>query len=656
MCQKHGAYGTCMVDDCGKKALHTRLCFLHNKVDLNGKKLTAQASSSRGRARGRSGIRGRRRGNQSETPSPTSKQEGHSGADDVGDITRPTPRYDGAVPCHVPRVVANGERSAGVIVWATQKGFAAWPARVHVAPGTTKEWMREDVQPDGDDLARMSAGNSSRRSSSDVGVGVDGGVDGDVFIHVKYFGKKKQRAWLSVDCLEGWESLNAAKYQTPPSKRAMRANFLVAMEQARAAASAPKNPHCFCRTPWRGRHMAACDACGMWCHARCVGIVQPCDNVEHARVRGPFTCDTCVQGEAAAPPPPLSEAPHALAKVQSRRLFAGAMAGESAATTATATRVRVERGARRATGGSSSGGGGGGGGGGSFKRSSRSGQVRKRKTLRKKPKPRGAKSAGASARADGGRIPMSDTDAAAILGSLLQTQAHPATTHSSTTHPSTAGAALLSIAMHRGAGAGAGAGAGSMRSGTVVVDNEGTTTAADFSAGDSSCILAPCAPTTGTTSTAALSLMASAAADLSTPLPTSLPPTTLAMQHTRTLTFTTATAMSSLSSAAGDAAAAALPYALTTPPLTPPLSPTSTASTPVRARLQSAAAAAEDGDGDGGGSSPLSWMLSAVSTPAPKRVKLEPGVAARDVLGALGPASKTAKVLASLKPGGGWTW
>ena len=142
-----------MVDDCGKKALHTRLCFLHNKVDLNGKKLTAQASSSRGRARGRSGIRGRRRGNLSETPSPTSKQEGHSDADDVGDITRPTPRYDGAVPCHVPRVVANGERSAGVIVWATQKGFAAWPARVHVAPGTTKEWMREDVQPDGDDLA-----------------------------------------------------------------------------------------------------------------------------------------------------------------------------------------------------------------------------------------------------------------------------------------------------------------------------------------------------------------------------------------------------------------------------------------------------------------------------------------------------------------------
>lgn len=252
---------------------------------------------------------------------------------------------------------------------------------------------------------------------------------------------------------------------------------------------------------------------------------------------------------------------------------------------------------------------------------------------------------------------MSDTDAAAILGSLLQTQAHPATTHSSTTHPSTAGAALLSIAMHRGAGAGASAGAGSMRSGTVVVDNEGTTTAADFSAGDSSCILAPCAPTTGITSTAALSLMASAAADLSSyPLPTSLPPTTLAMQHMRTLTFTTATAMSSLSSAAGDAAAAALPYALTTPPLTPPLSPTSTASTPVRARLQSAAAAAEDGDGDGGGSSPLSWMLSAVSTPAPKRVKLEPGVSARDVLGALGPASKTAKVLASLKPGGGWTW
>lgn len=201
-----------MVDDCGKKALHTRLCFLHNKVDLNGKKLPAQASSSRGRARGRSGIRGRRRGNQSETPSPTSKQEGHSDADDVGDITRPTPRYDGAVP----RVVANGERSAGVIVWATQKGFAAWPARVHVAPGTTKEWMREDVQPDGDDLACMGAGNSSRSSSSDVGVGVDVGVDGEVFIHVKYFGKKKQRAWLSVDCLEGWESLNAAKYQTPP--------------------------------------------------------------------------------------------------------------------------------------------------------------------------------------------------------------------------------------------------------------------------------------------------------------------------------------------------------------------------------------------------------------------------------------------------------
>ena len=48
----------------------------------------------------------------------------------------------------------------------------------------------------------------------------------------------------------------------------------------------------------------------------------------------------------------------------------------------------------------------------------------------------------------------------------------------------------------------------------------------------------------------------------------------------------------------------------------------------------------------------MSWMLSAVSTPAPKRVKLEPRVAARDVLGALGPASKTAKVLASLKPGG----
>ena len=233
---------------------------------------------------------------------------------------------------------------------------------MQVGPGEKKEWTREHV-------AESADGQSI--------------ATGDVLIHVQYFGKKQQRAWLNADCVEDWDTPNAVRYQKPPAKRAPRADFLLALKQARAAGSAPGKCECFCQMPPQGRFMVSCDSCNSSYHAQCVGIVQPPPEMEH-KVE-PFTCDACTSSvSATAPKATATTKAKAKAKAKLKAGIDKFNDGDGTSSTAVAN-------------------------GGSAK-------AARRRTTSK----RGGRSGGRG-RGHGGKpaAAISDTDAAAILGSFL---------------------------------------------------------------------------------------------------------------------------------------------------------------------------------------------------------------------------------------------
>ena len=169
LCQRHGAFGNCKVEGCDKYAAYTGICYTHIKThrvvskesktvvritqprNTGGGAAAAATSggggggSGSGSGRGRNGSGGgggsagpqgggrRRRYKEeptwaSSSPPGTDTEDdddsdGEDGQED-GDAAMSTfkPRNDGKVP----DMVASGDRSAGVMVWATQKPFHAW--------------------------------------------------------------------------------------------------------------------------------------------------------------------------------------------------------------------------------------------------------------------------------------------------------------------------------------------------------------------------------------------------------------------------------------------------------------------------------------------------------------------------------------------------